>query len=115
MSELATLRASKLAIAALALGALSLLVQVVGIAWASTMPGEAGLSAIWIASFPTAAIAVAGTVTGIVALARRARPRWMGIVGLVSSAIPLLYSLLNLAILVALVAGWTFMTDPAMY
>ncbi|WP_130351971.1 hypothetical protein [Agromyces ramosus] len=110
MSEPATPRASRLAIAALALGILSLLLQVAGIIWSSEAPsGEAGLSRIWIASFPTALIGVAGTVTGIVALARRARPRWMGVVGLVFSAIPLLYSLLQLAALLA------FLVQPTLY
>ena len=108
MSEPATPRASRLAIAALALGILSLLLQVAGIIWSSTVPGEAGLSRIWIASFPTALIAVAGTVTGIVALARRARPRWMGVVGLVFSAIPLLYSLLILAAVLAFLVQSTY-------
>lgn len=80
---------SRLAIAALALGVLTALVMIVGVISASFEEGEAVFAPLFFTAVPTAIVGLAGVVVSIVALARRARPRWFGAVGLVLSAIPL--------------------------
>jgi hypothetical protein len=103
MSALAS--SSRLAIAALVLGVLSALLVIVGLIWASVTEGEAVFAPMFFTAVPTAIVGLAGVVVAIVALARRAWPRWFGAVGLVLSAIPLTIAVVVLIQLI-LIFAW---------
>lgn len=95
---------SRLAITAFVLGVLSALMVIIGAIWASAAEGEAILVPMVFIAVPTAIVGLAGVVVAIVALVHRARPRWIDVVGLVLSAIPLTIAVVVLIQLILLVA-----------
>lgn len=97
---------SRLAIAALVLGVLSALMVVVGLIWAAVAEGEAIFAPMLFTAVPTAIVGLAGVVVAIVALVNRARPRWIGVVGLVLSAITLT---ITVVVLIQLIMVFAFL------
>lgn len=89
---------------ALVLGALSALMVVSGLVWASVTEGEAIFAPLLFVAVPTAIVGLAGVVVAVVALTLRARPRWIGVVGLVLSAIPLTIAVVVLIQLISIFA-----------
>jgi hypothetical protein len=64
-----------------------------GILCALMISGEARLPGTFLVGVACAIVAIPATAIAVVALARRARPTWMGAVGLVLSVAPLIWGL----------------------
>ena len=74
----------------LLLGGLSILVVVIAVLWLSTFYAEAVFGPMGVAGAVIVLVSGAGIWVAAVALRRRARPRWMPVVGLVASILALL-------------------------
>jgi hypothetical protein len=104
--------ASRLPAASLVLGGTSSLFVVVAIFWLGTFYAEAVFLPMGIVAAVIVLVSAAGVWVATAALLRRARPRWMSIVGLIASVLPLL---VGLYLAVGLVALMIFFATPHDY
>jgi len=102
-------RPSRLAFTALALGALAMLIAVAGFLWTATVDGEASFGPIFIVGCVLAVFGLGGLVIAIVGIVRHAHPRWMNVVGLLLSAMPLAF---GVYVLVAFVTVLLVLSPP---
>lgn len=108
MSPRSTEPPAFLAVAAGASGLLALVLLVGGLIWMGiAAPGEAVFAVIPTAGAVFSAVGAIAMGAAILALMKRATPRWMAVTGLLASAIPLLYGLCCLGFVLS---SWLLMS-----